>query len=285
MSPKVLFSICALLLVKLNYAQLPAPENYNLLPNQVYATVGQWNGKMDLYLPKAANKPTPFIIFIHGGGWVHGSKEKEKEFAAFFNDNYAVANIEYRLADAAPAPAAIEDCRCALFYLIANAKKLNLDTRHIGIMGISAGGHLALMTGLLGKDHRFDKNCTPTASFHVSVIIDKQGPADLNRWESVRKPEKASSAWLAGRGNDTVFVNTLSPISYITKNAPPTLIIHGDKDHTVPLQQSQTLYEKLKAAGVTTELHIIPGATHSINKPEDKEAVSKWITDFVRKYL
>src|SRR5690349_20728504 len=102
-------------------------------------------------------------------------------------------------------------------------------------MGISAGGHLALMTGLLGNDHRFDQACSYSDKFHISVIIDKQGPADLNRWETIGKPGKASSAWLGGKENDTVFVNTLSPISYVSKKSPPTLIIHGDKDNTVPM--------------------------------------------------
>lgn len=235
---KCLLLLCCLLMVRLVSAQLPAPDGYHLMADQVYTTAGQWQGKMDLYLTQKAEKPTPLVIFIHGGGWVHGRKEDEKDFSVFFGLQYAVANVEYRLADVAPAPAAIQDCRCALFYLIGNAKKLNLDVQHVVVMGGSAGGHLALMTALLGNDHRFDQNCAYTDKFHISAIVDKYGPTDLNRWEAIRKASKASSAWMGGRADDTVWVNTLSPISYITKNAPPTLIIHGDKDHTVPPQQS-----------------------------------------------
>lgn len=282
---KFFLFIFGLLPLSYNYAQLPAPADYKLLADQVYTTAGEWEGKMDIYLPENVLGPRPLMIFIHGGGWVHGSKEKEKEFASFFDDKYAVANIEYRLADVAPAPAAIEDCRCALFYLIKNAGKLNLDIKRIGVMGISAGGHLALMTGLLGKDHRFDQHCNATDSFNISLIIDKQGPADLNRWENVRKPNKASSAWLGGRGEDTVFINTVSPISYVSKNAPATLIIHGDKDNTVPMQQSQTLYDKMRTSDAIVEFQVIPGATHSITKPEDKEIVRQRIIDFTRKHL
>ena len=141
------------------YKPVVFPKGYESKLDVVYVNVNGWEGRLDYYIDPSSKQPTPLVINIHGGGWNHGVKEGQGGFSSFFKAGFAVANIEYRLTPQAKAPAAIEDTRCALIYLISNAKKLNIDVKKIVIMGGSAGGHLALMAGLLGNNHLFDTNC------------------------------------------------------------------------------------------------------------------------------
>jgi acetyl esterase/lipase len=141
------------------------PAGFSAKLDVVYAKVGDWQGRMDLYLPPKEKAPTPVVINIHGGGWNHGTKESQTGFSTFFKRGFAVANVEYRLTPQATAPAAIEDVRCALLYLVQNAGELNIDVNKIVVMGGSSGGHLALRAGLLQNDNRFDGNCPVKSRF------------------------------------------------------------------------------------------------------------------------
>src|SRR5258706_4227633 len=154
------------------------PAGFRAQLNLVYTTVKDWEGKMDLYLPPKQNGKSPVVINIHGGGWNHGVKESQSGFNTFFKMGYAVANIEYRLTAQATAPAAIEDTRCALIYLIRHAADLNIDINKIVVMGGSSGGHLALMAGLLGDDHRFNNHYERVEHIKVAAIIDQDGIID-----------------------------------------------------------------------------------------------------------
>ena len=116
------------------------PAGFSKQLNVVYTSGKDWNEKMDIYLPPNNGKPTPVVINIHGGGWNHGTKESQTGFNTFFKMGYAVANVEYRLTPQATAPAAVEDARCALIYLIKNAKSLNIDVNKIVVMGGSSAG-------------------------------------------------------------------------------------------------------------------------------------------------
>jgi acetyl esterase/lipase len=155
------------------YKPVDFPDGYISRLNVTYVKVKEWEGKLDLYLPPLTKSPSGIVINIHGGGWKNGVKESQTGFSAFFKAGFAVANISYRLTGQATAPAAIEDVRCALIYVIQNAKSLNIDVNKIVMMGGSAGGHLALMAGLLGNDKRFDNNCPCTEHIYVAAIIDK----------------------------------------------------------------------------------------------------------------
>ena len=178
---KKIVLICGLLLAgralsaqdSVQVKKVTYPAGFTEQLNVVYTKVNGWEGKMDLYLPPAKNTATPVVINIHGGGWNKGNKESQTGFSGFFKKGYAVANIAYRLTGVATAPAAIEDTRCALIYLISNAKTLNIDVNKIVIMGGSAGGHLALMGGLLENNHIFDGNGKGTENIKVAAIIEK----------------------------------------------------------------------------------------------------------------
>jgi len=251
--------------------------------NVIYTTAKDWEGKMDIYLPAKDKGATALVINIHGGGWNKGVKESQTGFNTFFKAGFAVANIEYRLTGQATAPAAVEDTRCALIYLIKNAKTLNIDVNKIVIMGGSAGGHLALMGGLLANDHRFDNNCPGVENIKVAAIIDKYGITDVWDWGYGRNiTSKSARTWLGEKANDEAFAKTVSPITYVNKNSPPTFIVHGDADPTVPYQQSVALHEKFVDAGVKTQFITVEGGVHGKFPKEKNSEVNRAIADFLK---
>lgn len=265
------------------YKLVEYPDGYKAQLNVVYTKVKDWEGKMDIYINPAAAKPTAVVINIHGGGWNKGVKESQTGFSTFFKAGFAVANIEYRLTGQATAPAAVEDTRCALIYLIKNAKTLNIDVDRIVIMGGSAGGHLALMGGLLANDHRFDGNCPGVENIKVAAIIDKYGITDVWDWGyGPNIKSRSAKNWLGNYASDQKFAASVSPITYVTKNSPPVFIVHGDADPTVPYQQSVDLHKKLVEAGVKTEFITVQGGLHGKFEKEKNSEVNKAIMAFIK---
>jgi len=265
------------------YKKVEYPAGFSSQLNVVYTKVGDWEGKMDIYLPSKEKGPSPVVINIHGGGWNHGVKESQTGFNTFFKNGFAVANIEYRLTPQATAPAAVEDARCALIYLIKNAKTLNIDVDKIVVVGGSSGGHLALMTGLLGNDHRFDGNCPGVDNIKVAAIIDKYGITDVWDWaygNDIRS--KSAVNWLGSQSKDEAFAKSVSPVNYVNKNNPPVFIVHGDADPTVPYQESVKLHNQLKEAGVKTEFMTVPGGLHGKFSKEQNSELNKAIIDFLK---
>jgi acetyl esterase/lipase len=268
------------------YKPVEYPAGYSASLNVVYTRVGDWEGKMDLYLPPGAGKPSPVLINIHGGGWNHGVKESQTGFSTFFKAGFAVANIEYRLTGQATAPAAVEDTRCALIYLVKNAKRLNIDPNKVVVMGGSAGGHLALMAGLLANDHRFDGNCPGVEGLKVAAVINKYGIADVGDWAyGPNITSKSATRWLGNKAGDTAFIKSVSPIYYVSKDSPPVFIVHGDADPTVPYQQSVALHKKLQEAGVKTTFITVPGGLHGKFDKETNSALNKAIMLFISEVL
>lgn len=264
--------------------EVPAGFTANI--DDVYTKVDNWDGRMDVYFQQTATKPTPIIINIHGGGWKNGVKETQGGFSTFFKAGISVANVEYRMTNQATAPAAIEDIRCALIYLIKNAPKYNIDVNKIIIMGGSAGGHLALMGGLLGNNHIFDTHCKGVENVKVAAIVDKYGIADVWDWAyGTHGPEvkksKSPGDWLGPKKNDEAFAKSVSPMTYISKNSPPTIIIHGNADSTVPYQQSVLLHQKLMDAGVKTAFITVEGGGHGKFDKEKNIEIGQAIIKFI----
>ncbi|MGS2762848.1 prolyl oligopeptidase family serine peptidase [Sinomicrobium sp. M5D2P9] len=263
------------------YLPVDYPENYTAKIDVVYTVVDGWEGRMDIYYPTDVKTPVPLVINIHGGGWNHGVKESQRGYGSFFKNGYAVANVEYRLVDVATAPGAIEDIRCALVYLHKHAEEINIDTDNIVLMGGSAGGHLALMAGLLADDKRFDTNCSYDKSLKVAAIIDKYGVMDLtplSGWKSARN-------WLGDGHNDEEFVKSVSPLFYVDRNSPPVFIVHGDADPIVPYDQSVVLHQKLTDNGVKTRFITIPGGQHGKFTKEEKKKVSNEMWAFLHSVI
>lgn len=256
---------------------IDTPTGYTTQLNTVYSKVGPWDGRVDLYLNTDSRKPVPIIINLHGGGWNKGTKESQSGFNSFFKQGWSVANVEYRLSTYAPAPAAVEDVRCAIIYLVNNAKKLNIDPSRIVIMGSSSGGHLALMGGLLENDHVFDTQCPTKETVKLRAIIDKYGIADVPQWKS-----KSATQWLGAHASDAAFVRSVSPLYMVKKTSPPTFIVHGDADPTVPYEQSVALHKAYVAAGVPTEFITIAGGQHGKFSKDDNKRVNEAIVRFLK---
>lgn len=288
---KKIFILCGILMANISLIAQDAtavkkvtyPAGYTEQIDVVYTKVNDWEGKLDLYLPPAQNGPSPIVINIHGGGWNKGNKESQTGFSGFFKRGYAVANIAYRLTGVATAPAAVEDTRCALIYLINNAKKLNIDPNKIVIMGGSAGGHLALMGGLLENNPIFDTNYKGAKNIKVAAIIDKYGITDVWDWGyGTLKTSKSATSWLGDKAKDKDFAKSVSPLYQVKKTSPPVFIVHGDADPIVPYEQSVALKAKLDEMGVKNEFITVKGGQHGKFEAEDNRMVNAKIMDFLK---
>jgi len=249
--------------ISINFQTLKSvtyPANYTGLIDVVYKNVNSANTRMDVYYPTTATTPVPVVINMHGGGWVSGFKEEQGGFGMFFNRGWAVVNVEYRMRNEILAPAAVEDVRGAMHYVLSHAQEWNIDSRKIIFQGGSAGGHLALIAGYLQNDRIYDNDCVQfTGDIKVMAVIDKYGAADLITFAPVYS---GMVAWLGSRSTDETFIRSLSPIHKITPQTPPTIIIHGDADPTIPYSQSVTLQAALQIAGVKNDFTTVPGGLH-----------------------
>jgi acetyl esterase/lipase len=235
------------------------PSGYNAQIDVVYKNVGSTNCRMDIYYPTSPAKPVAVIINMHGGGWNHGYKEEQGGFSIYFDKGYAVANVEYRMTGEATAPAAVEDVRGAMHYLLNHAGELNIDPNKIVFQGGSAGGHLALTGGYLQNNRMYDNDCVQyPGNFKVMAVIDKYGPSDLKNFMFY----SSLVSWLGPHASDNTFIRSISPVALVNASTPPTYIIHGDADPTVPYTQSVTLKDTLTAFGVKNRFTTVPGGLH-----------------------
>lgn len=259
------------------------PSNYAAKIDVFYKNVGSFNTRMDIYYPKNTNKTVPIIIRFHGGGWKSGLKEDYTNFNIYFNQGYALANVEYRLTGEAKAPAAVEDARAAMIYILHHAEELNIDKRKIILLGGSAGGHLALTAGYLQNNRIYDSNTAPyTDEIKVLAVVNKYGiamPSDLMTYSSLLE-------WLGPNVNNKEFIKSLSPVDLVSTNTPATYIVHGDADPTVPYKQSLLLQAALQEASLKHQFTTIPGGGHggfssAYNAQIDKEVIL-FINDAIR---
>ncbi len=257
------------------------PNGYASIIDAAYSTFDPEMNRMDIYYPTNPTSPVPVVINIHGGGWNHGEKEAQSGFSIFFNMGMAVANLEYRMTPQALAPAAIEDVRCAMKYLIKNAVQLNIDPKRIIFQGGSAGAHLALTGAYLGYDTRFDNGCNEYNDFKVIAVIDKYGPAHLPEFMHYGSLVN----WLGAYKDDDNFIKSISPYHLVNANTPPTYVVHGDADPTVEYEQSQLLVQALSAAGVKHEFTTIPGGGHGGFLSEYNTQINNEVVAFLTEIL
>ncbi|MHA3775446.1 alpha/beta hydrolase fold domain-containing protein [Verrucomicrobiota bacterium sgz303538] len=270
-------------------ASSPTTSSARELRDVPYVTNGHERQKLDLYLPAQNGAARPLVVWIHGGGWEGGSKNGCPA-KAMVNRGYAVASIGYRLSQHAIYPAQIEDCKAAIRWLRAHAQEYAIDPARIGVWGASAGGHLAALLGTTGNIRNFDVGENLNESSGVQCVIDWFGPADFLHygeppWVQLDYPRSAVSKLLGGPvSNDPEKARRASPVYFVHAEAAPFLIMQGDKDPLVPLQQSELLQAALKKAGVESQLRIYPGAAHggpAFSAPESL----KLMTDFFDAHL
>jgi acetyl esterase/lipase len=248
-----------------------------MLLNIHYVPNGTERQTLDLYLP-AAGTNWPLIVWIHGGGWMEGDKEKPPGLR-FLRHGFALASINYRLSQDAIFPAQLIDCKAAIRWLRAHASENGVDPNHIGVWGASAGGHLVALLGTTGEVKEFDTGENSGVSSRVQAVCDCFGPTDFTQITNTPEELKHDTAdWPEARliggpvSRNLDKAERANPIHYITKDDPPFLIMHGDKDPVVPLAQSQLLADALRKAGVPVTFRVVPGGEHGgpeFRKPEE----------------
>lgn len=250
-----------------------AAGEYDIIPNITYAVANNTDLKLDVYLPKDHSVPKPTLILFHGGGWVEGQKESNVlQLLPYLSFGWAVVNVEYRLGRNSPAPAAVEDCRCALRWVAYHANRFNFDTSKIVLTGGSAGGHLALITGMLPYQSIFDRQCQTDNKVrwtegteprvNVAAIINWFGIADVAELLDGPNAKHYAIEWFGSMSKRDELAKLLSPLTYVRPGLPPIISIHGDSDNIVPYTQAVRLHAALEKAGVVNRLFTIHGGKH-----------------------
>jgi acetyl esterase/lipase len=263
-------------------AAIHIANSYRVAANVTYLEVGNIESKLDVYQSRTATTPNATLIWIHGGNWVGGSKEASTiSLLPFLEMGWNVVNVEYRLLGVAPAPAAAEDCRCALGWIYEHAKDYNIDPNRLVVSGNSAGGHLSLLTGMAPADAGLDTQCPSARQVKAAAIINWYGfpsLADLVEGPNARAPV---GAWLGNAPNRMELAKRLSPMTYVRNGGPPVISVHGDADPTSPYEFAVRFHEALKKAGVPNELVTVPGGKHGGFSDEESLGIYKAITAFL----
>ena len=287
------FSLCLMVVVCVALpavAQLTDAEKtavllnrYFVVANVTYTTQSGADQKLDVYLPplppgmtpNTPRPPIPVVVEIHGGGWIAGTKESSQlNVLPWLQMGFAAVNVEYRLGKVALAPAAVEDCRCALRWVLRNAKRYGFDTNKIVVTGGSAGGHLALTTGMLPASAGLDRECatggTPNGwedageqgEMKVAAIVNWFGIDDVPAMLDGPEGRGYAVQWFGSLPNREEIARRVSPMTYVKAGIPPIITIHGDKDTLVPHAQAERLHAALQKAGVPNKLVTVPGGGH-----------------------
>lgn len=274
-----------LLLLAVCAVSLPAqaPPTYPPLPPGVRMEANLAYDKypqtvMDVFVPSGGDAAKrPAMIVIHGGGWVNGTKESmyDNWVRHYVQKGFVVANVEYRLAAVATAPAAVEDALKAANYFFDNAKKWNVDTKRIAVTGGSAGGHLALMVGMTPKSAKLGD------APKVRAVVNFYGITDVDDQLHGVNERKYATTWVPESGERTALARRVSPMTYVRKDVPPVLTIHGDQDQTVPYEHGVNLTRALLDAGAKAELLPVPGGKHGFPKEKLGEIYPK-VFDFLK---
>ena len=256
----------------------------------VYATLDGRDLTLDLYLPKQEEKP-PLVVYIHGGSWRTGSHNKCLT-SWLCDEGFAVASISYRFSQEAVFPAQIHDCKAAVRWLRGHASEFGYDATRIGVAGTSAGGHLALLMGTTGGVNEYEGTIGGNAdqSSSVQAVADFYGPTDFilrsKNQPAKTEPEDSPVCQLIGgpvseNENQARFA---SPVYQVSEGDAPLLIIHGDKDTTVYLDQSQRMEETYRKAGLEVALEVVPGAGHG-GEAYSAPDLRKIVAAFFKKHL
>lgn len=246
--------------------------------------------KLDLYLPAGeALAPRPAILIVHGGGWQGGDKAARRELnigQTLAAAGYVCASVNYRLSAKSEVladrlrqvwPGNLQDCKTAVRFLRHNAQRYQIDPQRIGAIGGSAGGHLVAMLAVTDSDDKLEPSVGNygAVSSRIQAVVPMYGVHDV----LLHAREKGNPL----NASDEKLCRQASPITYVTADDPPALILHGTKDALVPVHQSQKLNQQLESVGVTSKLIIIEGAPHSFHlQPKQRDLRPEVIRFFDR---
>src|SRR5215813_13193238 len=261
-----------------SFAQLPpsadwavhAANRYQVFPNLTYLTASNYEAKLDIYKRRDTTGPQPTVIYMHGGFWAAGTKEGSlMALMPWLEMGWNVVNVEY--------------CMCALRYVANQAKTYDIDTARIVVTGESAGGHLALTTGIIPDTAGLDRECAGAPLPKVAAIINWYGITDV--YDVIEGPHRANAAmqWFGSMFNREEIARCVSLLTYVRSGLFLILTVHGDADTTVPYQHAVRLHEALNKAGVTNQLVTIPGGRHGNFTPEERTKIYSTIREFLAK--
>ena len=262
----------------------PPPAGVTVQRDVEYARAGNTSLLMDIYTPKNADpkSPLPCILYIHGGAWRSGDKTRQMA-VPLSTHGFIVASINHRPSTEAVFPAQIQDCKAAVRYLRGNAAKLGLDPDRIGAWGDSSGGHLASLLGTSSGDKDLEGTLGdfPKESSRVQAVADYYGPIDflaiLNQKSNIQRGVYPTAPEAQLLGGNTLDKKELAaqacPLTYLSKNTPPFIIIHGGADAQVPIAQSEGFKDALEKNGTPVSLHVIDGAPHGFNDKQQAAAL------------
>lgn len=260
----------------------------SLKKNLVFGNAGGFALKMDvIWCPEKKRDPAPVIVWIHGGAWSDHELDRnyrpETELLKLASKGYFVACIDYRLSDEVPFPAQIQDCKCAIRFLRAHSEEWGLDPQRIGVWGESAGGHLVNLLGSTEGIEEFEgSGGWQEFSSAVNAVCAWYSPASMTH---MAHEENSVAAALLGNPPKEKLMEKLewaSPINYFHRDMPPFLIMHGDEDPLVPVDQSRIIYQKLQELGSPVEFHLIHGQGHGFFQGDEPYRI---VRDFFDKWL
>lgn len=267
------------------------PEGTVLHGNLNYNNDSLTKHLLDIYLPANTTTKLPLVVFVHGGGWLSNDKYADMGYmkntvSEIVEKGYALASIDYRFSTQAVFPAQIQDCNRAMSFLVDNAEKYGFDTERIAVMGFSAGGHLAAMMGL-SKNDTVDDFFMPNSnrSFEFKAVVDFYGPAELILFPGANDTNSPEGLLVGAAPLDRPdLAKKASPVTFVDKDDPPFLIIHGEKDDLVSPRHSQLLGAWLSVNGVENEVILVEGAPH-FGPMFDVDGIRKMVLDFLSTHL
>lgn len=262
-------------------------NDYWIRPDVVYGVENGHQNKLDVIYPHNATTTVPAIIYIHGGGWFWGDKAGAVlETLPYLKLGWAAVNVEYRMSGVSKAPGAVEDCRCALRWIVRNAREYHIDPMRLVVTGHSAGGHLSLTTGMLKESDGLDTNCPGDKGEgepRIAAIVNWYGITDVADLLAGTNRKTYALAWLGSATNKKEVARRVSPLTYVRTDIPPIITIHGDADDVVPYSHALQLQQALDKAGVPNELVTIKGGGHGQFSDEDNAKAYAAIFEFLAK--
>jgi len=273
-------------------AQTSAPQ-FTVNPDVQYCTGGGKPLLMDVFIPNHRNgTPTPAVLWIHGGGWEMGDKNSNLGATLLASEGFVTASLSYRLSGDSPFPAAIEDCKCAIRFLRTKARMYGIDPDRIGVAGASAGGHLAELVATADQSAGLEgTGGWQNVSSKVQAAASYYGVADFTA-QFPQETQQVIVRFFRGTEKEKSRLYRLaSPIFYVSRKDPPLLLVHGEEDDVVPLEQSVRIAEAYRRLGPPVEFIVAKNAGHNFahvgNDPMSPsvEIIHQKTVEFFKHYL
>jgi acetyl esterase/lipase len=262
-----------------------AVSQYANLADVTYLTANNYELKVDVHRRKDKTGPQPTLVYIHGGGWGAGSRTGMLYLLMpWFEMGYTIVNVEYRFTRVSPAPAAVEDCLCALRWVASRADTYGIDVNRLVVSGESSGGHLALTTGMIPESAGLDRQCPGVPLPKVAAIVNFYGITDVVDLLDGPNRKGYAVSWIGSATNREELAKRVSPLTYVRPGLPPILTIQGDADPIVPYSHAVRLDEALRKAGTPHQLMTVPGGKHGNFTPEEYVKVYDGVRAFLAKY-